>query len=329
MWSLSRAGPKRPMASSTRAWALHLAATDHRRCPGGRRQRALTALTIFLFLPHVPTSGCPDVCSCSLGKVNCVDRGLRLVPLQLPTNATALLLEHNLITTLQNGSFVAQKVLRHLSLRNNVLTSIHRLALVGLHELQDLDLSNNSLSLLHPDTFLPVPTLRTLMLGHNRLLSLGPELPRALPHLRALFVHRNALSDLPAGFFESLPSLSSLTLEGNPWICSCGLWSLFLWLTKNRDKVPEANSLTCKRRASLTQYPISALGNASFARCQPPRMHLPGYAFFLLIGPSTFLASICVGILLGSVAVARLKLRRMGSCFRPLASVRRAGSPPQ
>uniref|UniRef100_A0A670YJJ5 LRRNT domain-containing protein n=1 Tax=Pseudonaja textilis TaxID=8673 RepID=A0A670YJJ5_PSETE len=197
-----------------------------------------SSLTIFLFLPHVPTSGCPDVCSCSLGKVNCVDRGLRLVPLQLPTNATALLLEHNLITTLQNGSFVAQKVLRHLSLRNNVLTSIHRLALVGLHELQDLDLSNNSLSLLHPDTFLPVPTLRTLMLGHNRLLSLGPELPRALPHLRALFVHRNALSDLPAGFFESLPSLSSLTLEGNPWICSCGLWSLFLWLTKNRDKVP-------------------------------------------------------------------------------------------
>uniref|UniRef100_A0A8C6YH76 cholesterol 7-desaturase n=1 Tax=Naja naja TaxID=35670 RepID=A0A8C6YH76_NAJNA len=226
------------MASSTGAWALHLAATDHRRCPGVRRQRALTALTIFLFLPRFPASGCPDVCSCFLGKVNCVDRGLRLVPLQLPMNTTTLLLEHNLIATLQNGTFAAQKALRRLSLRNNVLTSIHRLALVGLHELQDLDLSDNSLSLLHPETFLPVPTLRTLTLGDNRLLRLGPEIPRALPHLRGLFLHRNALSDLPAGFFESLPSLSYLTLEGNPWICSCGLWPLFLWLAKNRDKVP-------------------------------------------------------------------------------------------
>ncbi|KAG8141884.1 hypothetical protein E2320_006553 [Naja naja] len=325
------------MASSTGAWALHLAATDHRRCPGVRRQRALTALTIFLFLPRFPASGCPDVCSCFLGKVNCVDRGLRLVPLQLPMNTTTLLLEHNLIATLQNGTFAAQKALRRLSLRNNVLTSIHRLALVGLHELQDLDLSDNSLSLLHPETFLPVPTLRTLTLGDNRLLRLGPEIPRALPHLRGLFLHRNALSDLPAGFFESLPSLSYLTLEGNPWICSCGLWPLFLTGSATKTAAPLL-ALRCsffqrrcdrKAPASLTQYPISALGNESFARCQPSRMHLPSYAFFLLIGPSTFLISICVGVLLGSVAVAHLKLRRTGLCNRLLALVRRVGTPPR
>lgn len=79
--------------------------------------------------------------------------------------------------------------------------------------------------------------------------------------------------------------------------------------------LPEVNSVTCKRQASLAQYPISALGNESFARCQAPRMHLPGYAFFFLIGPSTFLASICVGILLGSLAVARLKRRTTASCI--------------
>ncbi|XP_058014980.1 leucine-rich repeat-containing protein 26 isoform X3 [Ahaetulla prasina] len=325
MWSLSKGGPERPMASST--WTLLLLATDHRSCPGGRRQSAFTVLTFFLFLPCFPASGCPDVCSCSLGKVNCVDRRLRFVPFQLPTNATALLLDYNRIAILRNGTFAAQKILRRLTLGNNVLASIHRLALVGLHELQDLDLSDNSLSLLHPEIFLPVPTLRTLKLGNNRLLRLEPELPRALPHLRALFVHSNALTSLPAGFFESLPSLSYLTLEDNPWTCSCGIRPLFLWLVKNRDKVPEANSVTCKRRASLTQYPISALGNESFARCQAPRMHLPDYAFFLLIGPLTFLACICVGILLGSLAVAHLKRRRTGSCIWPRAPVRHAGTP--
>lgn len=238
MWSLSKAGPGRPMTSSTWVWALLLPATDHRSCPGGRRQRAFTVLAVFLFLPRFPASGCPDVCSCSLGKVNCVDRGLRFVPLQLPTNATALLLDYNRIAILRNGTFAAQKVLRRLSLGNNLLAGIHRLALVGLHELQDLDLSDNSLSLLHPETFLPVPTLRTLKLGNNRLLRLEPELPGALPHLRALFVHSNALTSLPPGFFESLPSLSYLTLADNPWTCSCAIRPLFLWLVKNRDKVP-------------------------------------------------------------------------------------------
>ncbi|KAM3825637.1 leucine-rich repeat-containing protein 26 [Vipera latastei] len=310
MGSLSEDRPERPSAS-----ALPSPAIDRHCFSGGRRRRALVVLTVLLFLPRFPASGCPDVCSCSLGKVNCVDCGLRFVPLRLPTNATALLLDHNRIATLPNGTFTDQKVLLHLSLRSNVLGNIHRLALVGLCELQDLDLSDNSLRLLHPETFLPVPRLRTLKLGNNRLLRLEPELPGALPHLRALFVHSNALASLPAGFLESLPSLSYLTLEGNPWTCSCGIHPLFLWLLKNREKVPEVNSVTCKRQASLAQYPISALGNESFARCQAPRMHLPGYAFFFLIGPSTFLASICVGILLGSLAVARLKRRTTGSCI--------------
>ncbi|KAL7980809.1 hypothetical protein Chor_001963 [Crotalus horridus] len=322
MGTLSEGGPERPAAS-----ALPLPAIDRRCFPGSRRRRALLVVAILLFLPRFPASGCPDVCSCSLGKVNCVDRGLHFVPLRLPANATALSLDHNQIVTLPNGTFAAQKVLLRLSLRSNVLGSVHRLALVGLCELQDLDLSNNSLSLLHPETFLPVPRLRTLKLGNNRLLRLEAELPGALPHLRALLVHSNALASLPAGFLESLPSLSHLTLEGNPWTCSCGIRPLFLWLVKNRDKVPdglattgslllflpEANSVTCKHHASLAQYPIAALGNESFARCQAPRMHLPGYAFFFLIGPSTFLASICVGILLGSLAMARLKLRTTGS----------------
>ncbi|XP_032088333.1 leucine-rich repeat-containing protein 26 [Thamnophis elegans] len=322
MWILFQGGPERPMASGTWPWALLLPATHHRSCPGGRRQRAFMVLALFLFLPRFPASSCPDVCNCSSGKINCVDRRLRFVPLQLPTNATALLLDYNRIATLRNGTFAAQRVLRQLCLGNNVLASIHRLALVGLQELQELDLSDNSLSLLHPETFLPVPTLRRLKLENNRLLRLDAELPGALPHLKALFVHGNALTALPAGFFESLPALSYLTLEDNPWTCSCALWPLFLWLGKNRDKVPEANSVTCKRRASLVQYPVSTLGNESFARCQTPRMNLPSYAFFLLIGPSTFLASICVGILLGSLAVAHLKLTRTGSCAWPRAGTR-------
>ncbi|KAM6430814.1 leucine-rich repeat-containing protein 26 [Liasis olivaceus] len=315
------------MASSSWDRAFFLPAAD---CSfsGRRRQRPLAVLTVLLFLPLSSASSCPDVCSCSLGEVNCMDHRLRFVPVQLPTNATTLLLDYNRIAALRNRTFMAQKVLRQLSLRSNVLARIHRLALVGLSELQELDLSENYLSLLHPETFLPVPSLRTLKLGNNKLLRLEPEIPGALPHLKALFVHSNALASLSPGFFENLPSVSYLTLEDNPWTCSCGIRPLFQWLIKNTDKVPEVNSVTCKRPAYLAQYPVSALGNKSFARCQEHWTHLRDYTFFLLVGPSTFLASICVCILVGSLAVARLKLMT-GSYVWLWALVRRAGNPLQ
>ncbi|XP_063172256.1 leucine-rich repeat-containing protein 26 [Candoia aspera] len=294
------------MASSSgdRAFSSTAANGSFSGCP-----RALVVLAILLFWPPSLASSCPDVCSCSSGEVNCRDRRLRFVPVRVPMNATSLLLDRNCLAALRDRAFVAQRGLCHLSLCSNVLARIHRLALVGLSELQELDLSDNCLGLLHPEAFLPVPGLRTLKLGNNKLLKLDPELLGALPRLEALFVHGNALASLSPGFFENLPSLSHLTLEDNPWTCSCGIWPLFRWLVQNTDKVPEVNSVTCAHPAYLAQCPISTLGNKSFAHCQELWMHLQDHTFFLLIGPSTFLASICVCILAGSLAVARMKLR--------------------
>ncbi|XP_060106591.1 leucine-rich repeat-containing protein 26 [Heteronotia binoei] len=265
-------------------------------------------LIAFLLLPLSTSSGCPAVCSCSSGEVNCMDLQLRLVPDGLPANATAILLDYNNIAVLQNRTFKDQHMLRRLSLHSNIIVSVHRQALVGLGELQELDLSGNSLTTLSPETFFPVPSLTVLKLGNNKLVSLDPELLEALPHLQTLSLHGNALTSLSSAFFENLPALYSLKLDNNPWVCTCGIQPLFQWLTDNVDKVPDAKSVSCKLPAPFVQHPIIDIENKSFALCHEPWLLPQDYAFFLLIGPSTFLTSICLSVLVASIAVACTKM---------------------
>ncbi|XP_044295690.1 leucine-rich repeat-containing protein 26 [Varanus komodoensis] len=294
--------------------------------PCGPWRRLL--FTVALVCPLPAASGCPDVCLCSSGEVNCVEHRLRFVPPDLPANATSILLDYNHIAALQNHTFVAQGALRRLSLRSNALACIHPQALAGLGQLQELDLSGNYLSALPPEAFLPVPALIRLDLGHNRLQELKPELLGALPRLRDLSVHGNALASVWPGTLESLPALRRLKLDGNPWACSCGIQPLFQWLVSNADKVPEVNAVSCQRPASLAQHPIAAISNASFARCQEAWLRPRDYAVFLFVGPAAFLASICFCVLLGSLAVARERQAAM-SYIRPGALARRAERSPR
>uniref|UniRef100_A0ABM5F5F6 Leucine-rich repeat-containing protein 26 n=1 Tax=Pogona vitticeps TaxID=103695 RepID=A0ABM5F5F6_9SAUR len=293
--------------------------------PGyGRRPRlSLWAALFLLLLSPLAAGACPEICRCSSGRVDCREHRLRFAPGGLPANATAILLDYNRIAVLQEGTFVAQSALRQLSLQGNALVSVHRQALAGLGQLEELDLSGNYLTLLLPGTFAPVPNLKMLHLGNNRLLRLPPELVGALPHLQVLSVQGNALTSLGPGFFESLPSLGHLRLDGNPWVCSCAIQPLSRWLVDNVDKVPAVESVFCKRPAALAHHPIAAIGNKSFALCQEPWLHPRDYAFFLLVGPSTFLTSICLCILAGLLAVARARV--MATTYaRPGALARRA-----
>ncbi|XP_053222951.1 leucine-rich repeat-containing protein 26-like [Podarcis raffonei] len=289
---------------------------------------ATFTLLLLLLYPSPSCSACPAVCSCTSGEINCMEHKLRWVPEDLPANATTVLLDYNRIATLQNSTFVVQGALRHLSLRSNILGVIYPQALAGLSELRELDLSGNYLIVLQPNTFLPVPKLRMLNLGNNKLLMLEPELLSSLPHLESLFLQGNALVSLSPDVFSNLPSLHFLRLHNNPWGCTCAIQPLYQWLTDNVEKVPEVDSVSCKRPTQLTQHPIAAIGNESFAHCREPWLNVKDYAFFLLIGPSTFLTSICICILFGSLAVAQAKILKVSS-IRPGALARRAERGPR
>ncbi|NXG48679.1 LRC26 protein, partial [Psilopogon haemacephalus] len=243
-------------------------------------------LVCLLLLRPPPSAACPSACRCALGEVDCSGHGLRRVPPSLPTNTSSLWLGYNFIMVLGQRSFPPLPELLLLSLPHNRLEMIHSLALLGLEALQELDLSNNHLTSLAPETFLPLSGLTMLNLGSNRLQELEPEVLGALPQLQVLL------------------------LQNNPWVCSCSILPLWLWLSHNRQKVQEKSSLLCKLPENLDKYPIMAFGNESFRQCQETPLTTQQYIIFLTIGPFSFTVSIFFCIFLGSITVAYHNLCR-------------------
>ncbi|NWH79097.1 LRC26 protein, partial [Piaya cayana] len=243
-------------------------------------------LAWLLLLRPLPSPACPAVCRCSSGEADCSERALREVPRSLAANTSALWLDYNSITTLGPSSFPPLPGLLRLSLPHNRLAQIHSRALVGLGALQDLDLSNNYLTVLTLETFLPLTSLATLNLGSNRLRKLEPEVLLALPQLQAVL------------------------LQDNPWVCSCSILPLWLWLSHNREKVQEQSSLLCRVPEQLNKHPILDFGNESFRQCQETSLPSQHYIAFFVIGPFSFMASIFICTFMGSVTVIYHNLRR-------------------
>ncbi|NWX88116.1 LRC26 protein, partial [Nothoprocta pentlandii] len=259
-----------------------------------------TLMGAFLFLlcpPPLPA--CPGACACSVGEVDCSDHELHEVPHNIPANTSALLLDYNFITVLGPGSFSLLPVLLRLSLPHNHLGTIHSKALVGLGALQELDLSNNYLTVLPSEAFRPLSSLVMLNLGSNRLGELEPKV------------------------LYGLPQLQVLVLNSNPWVCTCSIQPLWHWLSLNREKMKEKSLLLCTFPEQLSKYPILAFRNESFRQCWENSLFVQDYAFFLLVGPFSFLASICLCIFMGSVTVACHNLRKESNSWRSLSVCRR------
>ncbi|XP_062447213.1 leucine-rich repeat-containing protein 26 [Rhea pennata] len=252
---------------------------------------------LFLLCP-LPSPACPAACHCSATEVDCTKQDLHEVPQNLSANTSTLWLGYNFITVLRPHSFPFLPVLLRLSLPHNHLGMIHSQALVGLTVLQELDLSNNYLTVLTSEAFLPLISLVMLNLGSNRLGELEP---------RVLYV---------------LPQLQVLLLHSNPWVCTCSIQPLWHWLSHNREKIKEKSLLLCRFPEQLNKYPIMAFRNESFRQCQENSLLAQDYAFFLLIGPFSFLASIFLCIFMGSITVVCHNLRKESYFWRRLTFCR-------
>uniref|UniRef100_A0A8C5FJ55 Slit homolog 3 (Drosophila) n=1 Tax=Gadus morhua TaxID=8049 RepID=A0A8C5FJ55_GADMO len=153
----------------------------------------------------LPSSRCPDVCTCADGVVRCSNRALRTLPRDIPKDTTELYLEGNMLTSVPRE-----------------LTSLKQLSLV--------DLSNNSISTVVPFTFANMTQLATLILSYNQIRCIPVQAFDGLTSLRLLTLHGNDLSTIPEGAFSHLTSLSHLALGANPLYCNCDLRWLSQWV---------------------------------------------------------------------------------------------------
>uniref|UniRef100_A0A8D0AEW4 Slit homolog 3 (Drosophila) n=1 Tax=Sander lucioperca TaxID=283035 RepID=A0A8D0AEW4_SANLU len=156
----------------------------------------------------LPTSGCPDVCTCTDGVVRCSNRGLHSLPKGIPKDTTELLETYHECVLYVCICLCAFTVCLYL----------HR------------DLSNNSISTLAPFTFSNMTQLATLILSYNQIRCIPVHAFDGLKSLRLLTLHGNNLSTIPEGAFNHLTALSHLALGANPLYCNCDLRWLSQWV---------------------------------------------------------------------------------------------------
>uniref|UniRef100_H2L3S9 Slit homolog 3 (Drosophila) n=1 Tax=Oryzias latipes TaxID=8090 RepID=H2L3S9_ORYLA len=116
----------------------------------------------------LPSSGCPDVCTCSDAVVRCSNRGLRSLPKGIPKDTTELDLSNNSISTLAPYTFSNMTQLATLILSYNQIHCFPVHAFDGLKSLR-LTLHGNDLSTIPEGAFNHLTSLSHLALGANPL----------------------------------------------------------------------------------------------------------------------------------------------------------------
>ncbi|NXH51185.1 LRC19 protein, partial [Rhabdornis inornatus] len=133
-------------------------------------------------------------------------------------NLTELHLNENNITILKNNSFYNLKNLITLDISNNCISTVHKAAFAGLNQLSVLNLSYNMIAQLDSDTFTSLGSLTVLDLQYNFLTYF---------HIKSSF------------------KPIKIVLAGNPWICSCDLLDLQIWLTASDVTLENESNTTC------------------------------------------------------------------------------------
>ncbi|XP_022380223.1 platelet glycoprotein Ib alpha chain [Enhydra lutris kenyoni] len=199
-------------------------------------------LLLLLLLPRLsyPQEVCEVSQVTTLMEVNCDNRGLKVLPANLPGNTAILHLSANPLGAFSTASVQSLTRLARLYLRQSQLTSLQlegtlprleklvvshnklkSLPLLGqaLPALAILDVSFNELTSLSPGTLSGLGGLRELYLRGNKLKTVPPGLLRPVPQLEKLSLADNKLNELPLGLLDGLGTLDTLYLQGN-WLRS-------------------------------------------------------------------------------------------------------------
>ncbi len=174
---------------------------------------------LFVIAHVCADANCPDVRTCRdwySGRVlyrRCVN--LTEVPWDIPTDALAVNLVCNSISSLPVRIFSRLTQCLYLYLDNNQISSVHKEAFTGMRSLQILNLQHNRIPLIETGTFDELSSLATLNLWGNQLSGIPVGIFTSLNNLVELYLHQNNISNIAIGAFARMQSLKKLYLWGN------------------------------------------------------------------------------------------------------------------
>ncbi|XP_027736813.1 leucine-rich repeat-containing protein 19 isoform X3 [Empidonax traillii] len=179
-------------------------------------------------------------------QVICEESGKNLsnISANLSQNVTKLSLKNNKITLNDRdkeilGHFIN---LTELHLNENRITELHKNSFCNLKKLIYLDISNNYISTVHKAAFAGLNQLSVLNLSYNMIAQLDSDAITSLESLTVLNLQYNLLNYF---HIKSSFKLIKIVLAGNPWICSCDLLDLQIWLTSSNVTLENESNTTC------------------------------------------------------------------------------------
>ncbi|NWI39566.1 LRC19 protein, partial [Picathartes gymnocephalus] len=166
------------------------------------------------------------------------------IPLNLFQNITKLSLESNKITLEDHDKEILGRFinLTELHLNENNITVLNNNSFYNLKNLITLDISNNCISMVHKAAFAGLNQLSVLNLSYNMITQLDSDTFTSLESLTVLDLQYNFLKYFN---IKSSFKLIKIVLAGNPWICSCDLLDLQIWLTASNVTLENESNTTC------------------------------------------------------------------------------------
>lgn len=239
------------------------------------------------------------VCKCkwisSKKMGDCKNTSLISVPKEMSTELQVIDLSENIIPELRANEFRDANLLNlhKIYMKNCTLQEINRDAFKTLQLLIELDLSNNRLKVIYVGTFDDVIRLRVLTIQHNFIEQLDDGLFKNLGFLarvdfrhnqlktvsqhtfinvsvlREIDLEYNQLSVLKEETFGNMQNLVSLTLNQNPWNCTCDLQQFQKFAIRKGLYTPPTD---CHLPMSLRGKLWTDVPTESFA-CRPTIMY--------------------------------------------------------
>ncbi|NXG93897.1 LRC19 protein, partial [Stercorarius parasiticus] len=185
-------------------------------------------------------------CNITSQTVTCEESGKNLsdIPTDLFQNVTELSLKNNKITLKDSDRKILRSFinLTELYLNENMITVLHKNSFCNLTELVILDISNNHISTVHKAAFAGLNQLSVLNLSYNLITQLDSDVFTSLKSLTVLNLQNNLLKSF---HIKSPFKLIAIGLAGNPWICSCDLLDLQIWLKDSSVTMANEDNTTC------------------------------------------------------------------------------------
>ncbi|XP_034053938.1 protein phosphatase 1 regulatory subunit 29-like [Gymnodraco acuticeps] len=167
-----------------------------------------------------------------------------------------------------------------LRLNENKLKAVLFTSMYRFTNLTDLNLTKNEISYIEDGAFAGQANLQVLQLGYNKMTNLTEGMLRGLGRIQCLFLQHNLIEVIASNAFWECPSLSSLDLSsnklarldpstftvlnrlqvcelaGNPFHCSCDLFTFLTWLEAFNNVTHTYDRLQCETPLEMNGYPL-------------------------------------------------------------------------